>query len=61
MSVSWLISMCYVKEKKITIKYLNSNKLNDFTYNKAIQKIIESKRVSNEEKDELRKKKRRNI
>lgn len=61
MSVSWLISMCYVKEKDKTIKYLNSNKLNDFTYNKAIQKIIESKRVINEEKDELRNKKRRNI
>lgn len=61
MSVSWLISMCYIKEKDKTINYLNSNKLNDFTYNKAIQKIIESKRVANKEKEELRKKKRRKI
>ena len=61
MSVSWLISMCYIKEKESTIKYLDSNKLNDFTYNKAIQKIIESKRVTKEEKIELRKKKRRII
>jgi len=61
MSVAWLISICYIKEKDKTIKYLDSNKLNNFTYNKAIQKIIESKRVAKEEKEELRKKKRRNI
>ena len=61
MSVAWLISICYIKEKDKTIKYLNSNRLNYFTYNKALQKIIESKRVTKEEKEKLRKKKRRNI
>jgi len=61
MSVAWLISICYIKYKDKTINYLNNNKLNDFTYNKGIQKIIESKRVTNEEKNILRNKKRRNI
>ena len=58
MSVAWLISICYIKYKEQTGKYLNNNKLNNFTYNKTIQKIIESKRISNEEKDILRKMKR---
>jgi len=58
MSVAWLISICYIKYKKQTKKYLNKNKLNNFTYNKAIQKIIESKRITNEEKNILRKMKR---
>ena len=61
MSVSWLISICYIKEKDKTIKYLDSNKLNEFTYNKALQKIIESKRITKQEKNILRNKKRRNI
>ena len=41
-----------------TIKYLKNNNLDDFTYNKAIQKMIESNRISKEEKDSLRKMKR---
>lgn len=58
MSVSWLLSMCYVKYKNETMNYLKSNKLDDFTYNKALQKIIESKRITKEEKDIIRKMKR---
>lgn len=58
MSVAWLLSMCYIKYKEETKKYLDSNKLNNFTYNKTIQKIIESNVVSKEEKDLLRSKKR---
>lgn len=54
MAVSWLISICYIKYPKETLKYLNHNKLDKFTHNKAIQKIIESKRISKEEKDILR-------
>ena len=61
MSVAWLISICYIKFKKETLNYINNNKLNDFTYNKAIQKIIESKRITKEEKEELKKLKRRKI
>lgn len=55
MGIAWLISTCYVKFKRETLEYLNHNNLDNFTYNKAIQKIIESKRVSDEEKNNLRK------
>lgn len=53
-AISWLISICYIKYPKNTLKYLNNNKLDKFTHNKAIQKIIESARVSKEEKNNLR-------
>lgn len=55
MSIAWLISMCYIKYKDESIKYLNNNKLNRFTYNKTIQKIIESKQITKEEKEILKK------
>jgi len=58
MGIAWLISTCYIKYKKKTLEFLNNNKLDNFTYNKTIQKMIESKRVSKEEKDDLRKLKR---
>lgn len=58
MAIAWLISICFVKENEKTIKYLKNNNLDKFTYNKAIQKIIESRRVSLEEKNILRQMKR---
>lgn len=53
MSVAWLISICYIKYSSVTLKYIKNNKLDDFTHNKAIQKIRESYRVSREDKDYL--------
>lgn len=58
MAIAWTLQVAYVKYKEKTIKYLENNKLDDFTYNKAIQKMIESYRISKEEKDFLRKMKR---
>lgn len=58
MAVAWLISMMYVKYPKIILKYLKSNNLDDFVHNKSIQKIIESNRVSIDDKNNLRKLKR---
>ena len=54
MAISWLISICYINYPDVTLKYLNNNKLDKFTYNKAIQKIIESTRINNEEKNRLK-------
>lgn len=56
MAVAWCLSMCYVKFPEKTLEYLKSeqNHLDDFTYNKTIQKIIESLKVSKEEKKILR-------
>ena len=59
MAIAWLISIAYVKYKEKTEKYLKKSKLSNFTYNKAIQKIIESLRVSKEDKERLKKMKRK--
>lgn len=58
MAVSWAISICYIKYKDETMEFILDNDLDNFTYNKAIQKIIESTRIPKEEKVELKKLKR---
>lgn len=58
MAVAWAVSMCFVKFPEKTYVYLESNSLDDFTYNKSLQKIIESYRVSSEDKEKIRKMKR---
>lgn len=58
MAVAWLISVAFVKFEKKTLRYLEKNQLSKFTYNKALQKIVESNRVSKETKDNIRKMKR---
>lgn len=58
MAVAWAISVCYIKFPKETMVLLQNNKLDIFTYNKALQKIIESYRVANEDKEIIRKMKR---
>ncbi len=50
MAVAWAISMCYVKFEDITLEYLNNNNLDDFTYNKSLQKICESLKIDKERK-----------
>ncbi len=60
MAVAWAISVCYIKYPKETGNYLKENKrLDDFTYNKAIQKICESYRVEKADKERLRQWKRK--
>ena len=58
MAVAWAISVCLIKYYDETIAYLKNANINDWTYNKAIQKAIESYRISDERKEELRKIKR---
>lgn len=55
MSKAWLISIMYIKYPKYTLKELDNLNLDSWTYNKSIQKIIESKRVCTEEKEYLKK------
>lgn len=59
MAVAWLVSVCYIKYPTETLEYLKTNNLDDWTYNKSIQKIIESYRVDEAEKDVLRKMKKK--
>lgn len=51
MGVAWAISIFYIKQPQLTLKLIKQNNLDDFTHNKAIQKIRESFRVSNEDKE----------
>lgn len=55
MAVSWLLSLCYINFPKQTISFLREKKLDKWTYNKTLQKIIESKRISKEDKEKLKK------
>ncbi len=59
MAVAWAISMIYIKYPKDTLKYLHNCQLDDFTYNKSIQKVRESFQVSKEEKEYLKSIKRK--
>lgn len=59
MAIAWAISTAYIKQPEKTKVYLKNNNLDDFTYNKAIQKIMESLRVTKEEKEKLKKMKRK--
>lgn len=54
MAIAWAISICYVKFPDKTLKYLQNNTLEDFCHNKAISKIIESYRVTKEDKERLK-------
>ena len=58
MAVAWAISVCLIKFYDKTIEYLKNAKIDKFTYNKALQKAIESYRISDEQKIELRKMKK---
>lgn len=55
MSVAWLISVCFVKYRDRTLEYIKNNKLDRTTINKAISKINDSYRVSNDDKIMLNK------
>lgn len=59
MAVAWAVSICLIKFYKETVKYLQEEAdLDDFTYNKSIQKAIESYRITDEQKEFLRKMKK---
>lgn len=58
MAVAWAISICYINFPEITLQYLEKNCLDDFTHNKALQKITESLKVDKESKKQIRELKR---
>lgn len=59
MAVAWAVSIYFVHFPEETFRYLRENQLDDWTYNKALQKIIESYRVSPETKTQIRAMKRK--
>jgi 3-methyladenine DNA glycosylase AlkD len=54
MAVAWAVSVCFVKFPGKTTDYLMQNALDDFTFNKSLQKITESLRVDKETKTLIR-------
>jgi 3-methyladenine DNA glycosylase AlkD len=59
MAVAWAISVFFVNAREETRRYLENNRLDDFTFNKSLQKIIESYRVTPQDKAEIRAMKRK--
>ena len=59
MAMAWLLSVCFVKFPNKTMYYLQQSSLDTWTYNKTLQKTIESLRVDKETKQILRSMKRR--
>ena len=54
MAIAWLLSKCLVYFYEETVEFLTKTKLDKFTKNKSIQKAIESYRISDIRKKELR-------
>ncbi len=54
MMVAWYFATALAKQYDETIKYIENKKLDEWTHNKAIQKALESYRVSNEHKEYLK-------
>ena len=50
MAMAWFMATAYVKYPEITLKYLQDSSFDNWTYNKAIQKMMESYRVSESDK-----------
>ncbi len=59
MGVAWGVAAAYAKFPEQTHAFLLNNHLDDFTYNKSIQKMIESYRITPQQKEILRTMKRR--
>ncbi len=58
-AIAWAICVCFVHFQEETFSYLKKNKLDDWTYRKALQKITESYRVDPDTKSRIRTMKRK--
>ena len=54
MGQAWLLATAWAKEREASLEYLSHSHLDDWTFNKFIQKACESYRVSQEDKKYLR-------
>ncbi len=59
MAVAWAVSVFFVHAPEKTWQYLEDNRLDDFTFNKSLQKITESYRVTPQDKAKIRAMKRK--
>ncbi len=61
MGAAWAVATAMAKYREKTFAFLETTVLDDWTYNKAIQKMLESRRVSPADKTRLRAMKRGKI
>jgi 3-methyladenine DNA glycosylase AlkD len=61
MAAAWAVSACYVEYPEKTLDFIKSCPLDDFTYNKSIQKIIESLKVDEDTRNLMRSLRRRKL
>ncbi len=54
MMVAWYFATALAKQWDAALPYIEEHRLDDWTHNKTIQKAIESRRISPEQKDYLR-------
>lgn len=54
MAIAWALSICYIKFEEKTLNQILKSKMDKFIFNKTIQKIIESNRISKETKSKLK-------
>ena len=59
MAVAWTLSIAFIKHRGRITQFFKETAIETWTYNKAIQKIIESKQISPEIKDMVRSWKRK--
>lgn len=59
MALAWAVSIYFIHFPEETFEYLRKNELDDWTYNKALQKIVESYRVDDDTKQIIRSMKRK--
>ena len=58
MGQAWLLATAWIKDREVMLEYIQNSRLDDWTWNKFIQKCCESYRVSKEDKAFLRSLKR---
>ncbi|MBR3257052.1 DNA alkylation repair protein [Candidatus Saccharibacteria bacterium] len=59
MALAWLVAECFIKFPEETFSYMIQSELDDWTFNKAISKICDSRRVEPDIKAEIKRYRRR--
>ena len=54
MAVAWFLCECYIKQPNLTLQFLKTNKLNNFTKQKFVSKCCDSFRINSQEKQFLK-------
>lgn len=54
MAAAWVLSDCYIRFPEKTMEFLQSGAVDEFIYGKTLQKIIESKRIDEKDRERIR-------